>query len=154
MRPEDSGFFKFLDMIVPMRMTRVVLCICAGAAFSSLLSADDASVARGKYLVDEVSRCGMCHTPVDANGQPDATKYLKGGPLNIQAVKAAGGWHATAPDLTSTSRLWQRWGDAGFVKFLETAAGPTGGKADAPMPAYKLSHEDSQAIVDYLHSLK
>jgi mono/diheme cytochrome c family protein len=141
-------------MITRMSMRRAVLCICAGAVYVSLLSADDASIARGKYLVDEVARCGMCHTPADANGQPDATKYLKGGAFNLQPVQAVEGWHKTAPDLTSTSRMWQRWGDAGFAKFLETAAGPTGGKADAPMPAYKLSHEDAQAIVDYLHSLK
>jgi len=138
----------------PMNTKRAVLSILAAAAFASLLSADDASIARGKYLVDEVSRCGFCHTPAAADGQPDAAKYLKGGVINLQPIQAAGGWHKTAPDLTSTSRLWQRYGDAGVVKFLETAAWPTGGKADAPMPAYKLSHDDSQAIVDYLYSLK
>jgi len=37
---------------------------------------------------------------------------------------------------------------------LETAAGPTGNHAGSPMPAYKLPHEDAQAIADYLKSLK
>ena len=122
--------------------------------FVPLLSADDASIARGKYLVDQVAKCGMCHTPTDETGKADTSRYLKGGALNLQAIQAVEKWHKTAPDITSTSRLWQRWGDAGFVKFLETAAGPTGHPADPPMPAYKLSHEDAQAITDYLKSLK
>lgn len=137
-----------------MPISKIVLAICASAVLPALLGADDASVARGKYLVDDVARCGMCHTLADASGQPDATKYLKGGPLSMQPLQTVERWHKTAPDITSTSRLWQRWGDAGFVKFLETAAGPTGNKADPPMPPYKLSHEDAQAIVDYLKSLK
>lgn len=33
---------------------------------------------RGKYLVDAVLNCGQCHTPSDANGVPDSTKYLAG----------------------------------------------------------------------------
>jgi len=138
-----------------MSTKRVIFSVLAGAAFASLLSADDASISRGKYLVDEVSRCGFCHTPAAADGQPDAAKYLKGGVVNLQPIQAgASAWHKTAPDITSTSRLWQRYGDAGVVKFLETGAWPNGGKADPPMPAYKLSHDDAQAVVDYLHSLK
>ncbi len=132
-----------------MAVTAFMSVIC-----TTLLSADDASVAKGKYLVDEVAKCGMCHTPNDDSGKPDASKYLKGGTMNIQPVKAVDKWHQTAPDITSTSRLWQRWNDAGFVKFLETAAGPTGNHADPPMPAYKFAHDDAQAIADYLKSLK
>ena len=137
-----------------MSISRGVLALFAAAAFVPLLTADDASVARGKYLVDEVARCGMCHTPLTEAGQPDASKYLKGGNLNLAPIQPVERWHKTAPDITSTSRLWQRWGDAGLVKFFETATGPTGNKADLPMPAYKLSHEDAQAIVDYLKSVK
>src|SRR4051794_22746522 len=37
-----------------------------------------ASVARGQYLVDHLLVCGECHTPVDASGKPDKTKYLAG----------------------------------------------------------------------------
>lgn len=41
-------------------------------------SVNTAAVARGKYLVDHLLVCGECHTPVDANGKPDKTKYLAG----------------------------------------------------------------------------
>jgi mono/diheme cytochrome c family protein len=137
-----------------MWISKIGTALSVAAIFVSVVKADDASVVRGKYLVDEVAKCGMCHTPADETGKPDASRYLKGGALNFQPMQAVEKWHKTAPDITSTSRLWQRWGDAGFVKFLETAAGPTGHPADPPMPAYKMSHEDAQAIADYLKSLK
>ena len=64
------------------------------------------------------------------------------------------GWHKTAPDITSASRLFERWGDEGLTKFFETGLGPRGNKADPPMPTYKLTHDDAVAIVQYLKSLK
>ena len=141
-------------MIGRMWISKFSVGFAAAAVSLLVLRADDTSVARGKYLVDEVSKCGMCHTPMDETGKPDTSRYLKGGALSFQPLQAAEKWHKTAPDITSTSRLWQRWGDAGFVKFLETSTGPTGHPADPPMPAYKMSHEDAQAIADFLKSLK
>ena len=42
------------------------------------ITATTGTVVRGKYLVDHVLACGVCHTPNDANGHPDLTKYLAG----------------------------------------------------------------------------
>jgi mono/diheme cytochrome c family protein len=36
------------------------------------------TVARGEYLVDHVLMCGVCHTPSDAQGNPDMSLYLAG----------------------------------------------------------------------------
>jgi mono/diheme cytochrome c family protein len=36
------------------------------------------TVDRGKYLVDHVLLCGVCHTPSLQNGDPDPMKYLAG----------------------------------------------------------------------------
>jgi hypothetical protein len=79
---------------------------------------------------------------------------LKGTTLDFQPIAEIKGWHKTTPDITSTSRLWDRWKEEGFVKFLETGANPRGNAADPPMPAYKLAPADAQAVVDYLKSLK
>jgi mono/diheme cytochrome c family protein len=117
-------------------------------------SAQSDKIARGKYLVEEVARCQECHTPKNAEGQFDQTKWLKGSTLNIQAIAEVKGWHKASPDITSTSRLFQRWGDAGLVKFLSTGLNPNGGPAGAPMPTYKMTQADAEAIVEYLKSLK
>jgi len=137
-----------------MRYTGLVLTAAVlTLAAAGRLSAQDANLQRGKYLVEEVARCQDCHTPKTESGEPDKSKWLKGGKLIVAPLTPIPRWHATAPDLTSTSALWQRWGDEGLTKFLETASNPRGGKADVPMPAYTLKHEDAVAIVTYLKSL-
>jgi mono/diheme cytochrome c family protein len=115
--------------------------------------APDAKMQRGKYLVEEVARCQECHTPKVEGGAFDKTKWLKGAKLEVAPIGTIAGWHATSPDLTSTSALWTRWGQDGVTKFLETAKNPRGGKADPPMPAYMMSHDDADAIATYLKSL-
>jgi mono/diheme cytochrome c family protein len=41
-------------------------------------TATTGTVERGKYLVDHVLVCGVCHTPNGSDGKPDPTKYLAG----------------------------------------------------------------------------
>jgi mono/diheme cytochrome c family protein len=123
------------------------------ACLGGVVTAQDAKVQRGKYLVEEVARCQECHTPrTDANDF-DRAKWLKGATLVAVPSTPIQGWHQKSPDITSTSALWQRWGDEGFAKFLETARNPRGGAAGAPMPAYTMSHDDAEAIAAYLKSL-
>ncbi|MCC6345431.1 MAG: c-type cytochrome [Bryobacterales bacterium] len=117
-----------------------------------LLAADQA--AYGKYLVEEVSKCQDCHTPRLENGQLDKDKWLKGAVLDFQPIHPVPGWHKTSPDITSSGRLFERWGAAGLKKFLTTGLNPRGHAADPPMPAYKLKPADAEAIVEYLKSLK
>jgi mono/diheme cytochrome c family protein len=139
-----------------MGMRTITLAALVGAgvlAAAGLASAQNANVERGKYVVEQVARCQECHTP-KTDGAFDTTKWLKGGMLEIAPKGQIQGWHAAAPNITSTSALWQRWGDDGMVKFLETATNPRGGKAGPPMPAYNLSHDDAVAVVAYLKSLK
>jgi len=110
---------------------------------------------RGKYLVEEVARCQECHTPKLPDGQFNREKWLKGATLNVQPIDAVKGWHKTSPDLTASGRLWQgRWGQAALVKLLSTGLGPGGNPADPPMPTYKMTQDDAEAVVEYLKSLK
>ncbi|MEO7142388.1 MAG: hypothetical protein ABI165_02685, partial [Bryobacteraceae bacterium] len=85
--------------------------------------------------------------------KPDTAHTLKGAVLGIQPIKEIPGWHKTSPDLTSGSRLWTRWHDAGMLKFLTTGLNPGGHAADPPMPMYKMRQADAEAIIAYLKSL-
>jgi mono/diheme cytochrome c family protein len=109
---------------------------------------------RGKYLVEEIAKCADCHTPATETGEPDRARWLKGAVLPFAPIEAVKNWHKTAPDITSASRLFQKWGEPGMVKFLTTGRGPSGNAADAPMPGYRLKQDDAEAIVAYLKSLK
>lgn len=110
----------------------------------------------GEYLVDEVAKCGDCHTPRKATGDLDQEKRLKGAPLNLnvppncETMKRA----KVAPDLTSSGPLFSKWDEHGMVKYLETGLNPHGTRAHPPMPAYELRPHDAEAIVAYLRTLK
>ncbi len=119
----------------------------------AVTSAQQPDLQRGKYLVEQLVRCQDCHTPKLDNGELDTAKWLKGATLAIAPIGTIRDWHAQSPDLTSTSPLWQRWGEDGLVKFLETARNPRGNRAGPPMPGYTMSHQDAVAIVAYLKTL-
>jgi mono/diheme cytochrome c family protein len=100
--------------------------------------AADATLARGRYLVEEVARCQECHTPKLASGEFDNAQWLKGTTLAYAPSAPIAGWHQKSPDITSTSGLGKRWGGVeGFAKFLETAKTPTGGKAGRRCPGIR-----------------
>ena len=139
------------------RAIAIALTVAGVAAWTFTAAAQDAAretrVQRGKYLAEEVARCQECHTPWTETNDLDSTKWMKGATLVAAPSTPIPGWHQKSPDITSTSALWQRWGDDGVVKFLETAKNPRGGKAGPPMPPYTLSHDDAEAIAAYLKSL-
>lgn len=123
-------------------------------ALAPLVHAQDAKVARGKYLVENVAICGDCHTPMLPTGQPDQSRSLKGAALTFQSIQPIPKWNAAAPDITPQGRLWMRWGESGLLKFLQTALDPRGHPADPPMPAYKFSAQDAEAVIAYLKTLR
>ncbi|HTM50062.1 MAG TPA: cytochrome c [Bryobacteraceae bacterium] len=116
--------------------------------------AQPAKVARGKYLVEEVGRCQECHTPRSPDGVFDKEKWMKGSVLLFQPIEPIKGWHKTAPDITRAGRLWQKWGEPALIRFLVTGLSPGGKPPGAPMPVYKVSQDDAEAIVEYLKTLQ
>ena len=139
---------RFLNTILALSLA-VAICLPAFAADSK-----QAMIDRGKYLVEEVAKCQMCHTPRLESGELDTTKWLKGAVLDFQPMKEVKGWHKTSPDLTPGSRLWSRWGEATILKYLMTGLAQNGKPADPPMPAYKMGQSDAEAVVEFLKSLK
>jgi mono/diheme cytochrome c family protein len=104
---------------------------------------------RGKYLVQEVARCGECHTPRDAQGEVDRSRWLQGAPMWFQPVHSTQNWAYMAPPLAGLGGL----SEADVTRILETGLDPGGKPVRPPMHIYHLSHEDAAAIVAYLKSL-
>jgi mono/diheme cytochrome c family protein len=140
-----------------MRRKYFLIWTAVALAAGSCLGADqpDAKVERGRYVAEEIAKCQDCHTQrmMDSNDLIKS-QWLKGAPLSFTPVVAPPNWRPKAPDITSTSPLWQRWGEEGMVKFFETGRNPRGNHADPPMPVYTLSHDDAVAVTAYLKSLK
>ena len=129
----------------------LLLAACLLPAFA----ADPKLIERGRYLVEDVGMCADCHTPKTDKGELDRSKWMKGAVLDFMPIGTPPpGWHKTSPDLTSTSRLWAKWGELSMLKYLSTGLSPKGTPAGPPMPMYKFNKPDAEAILEYLKSLK
>jgi mono/diheme cytochrome c family protein len=106
-------------------------------------------VKRGKYLVEEVAKCTECHTPRDAQGQLDRSRWLQGAAIWITPVHPNSSWAENAPALAG----FPSFSAADAVNILEKGVGPRGEAIRPPMHIYHLSHEDALAIVAYLRSV-
>ena len=106
-------------------------------------------VARGQYLVNNIGMCSECHTPRDANGTIDNSRYLQGAPIWIMPVHTMTNWAMRAPALAGL----EGFTDVQAEAVLERGIGPNGIEIQPPMHIYHMNHADAQAIVAYLRSL-
>ncbi len=107
-------------------------------------------IAHGKYLVEEVAKCGDCHTPRTETGQLDQAHWLQGAMLDFQPTAPVPGWVSRSPNIAGLPG----WKDADAIKFFETGLTRSGKPANPPMPDFHLKHEDAVDVVMYLKSLK
>ena len=61
----------------------ILLGVAASALQSLPAKADDAEIARGKYLVT-ISGCNDCHTPGYFFGKPDMARFLGGSDVGFE----------------------------------------------------------------------
>jgi mono/diheme cytochrome c family protein len=121
--------------------------LCAGRLAAQ--KAPDATIQRGKYLVENVAMCADCHTPRDVHGQFDRSQWLQGNVLDYKPDHPMP-FAAVAPPIAGLPGFT----DEKAVKFLETGVDVTGKPAMWPMPQFRLNHDDAVAVVAYLRSLK
>ncbi len=114
---------------------------------------DQGKVERGKQLTEQVAKCQDCHTRRTATGELDRSAWLRG--VEADPVKApAGKLPVRIPDITAEGTLWVLWGEKGMLEFLERGTSLSGAKPSVHMPSYKRRHDDAEAIVTYLKSLR
>jgi mono/diheme cytochrome c family protein len=113
------------------------------------ISEDDATLLRGRYLVEALGHCGECHTPRDFTGGLRQDQWLAGAPNpegdgtipNITPHEEGLGW--TAEEIADTLKT-------GFTPDFDTLGGRMASVQD------NLSHlpiEDLQAIGAYLKAV-
>jgi mono/diheme cytochrome c family protein len=106
-------------------------------------------IARGKYIVEGVAGCGYCHTPRDENGNPDRSKWLAGAPVFYQPARGVPGWPNTAPRLAGLPP----GSDDEMITLLTTSVSRSGKPLRSPMPRFRMTRADAEAVVAYLRSL-
>src|SRR5436853_1657836 len=102
-------------------------------------------LARGKYLVEDVAVCSQCHTPRDTQGRLDRSKWLEGGSLWLKPAQPTENWPLQAPRIAGTSPGT----DAEMTMLLTTGIWTDGKQLRSPMPQFRMSVEDAQAVVAY-----
>jgi mono/diheme cytochrome c family protein len=139
------------------KVRKILLPAIASLAVGSLViggaRAQDALVARGKYLVT-LGGCTDCHTPGHLLGKPDMTHFLGGSDVGF-AIPRLGvfvGRNLT-PDQETGLGSWTR---EQIVNALTTGVRPDGRVLAPVMPyaAYaQMTRADALAIAAYLQSL-
>jgi len=120
------------------------------AAETNQPTAAGAQLERGRYLVERVGMCAECHSPRDDRGEYDRAHWLEGELISFKPDHPMP-FAAIAPPIAGLPGYAT---DAAAVKFLETGTNAAGKQAMAPMPQFRLNHEDALAVVAYLRSLK
>ena len=112
-------------------------------------ASDKSEIERGRYLVEEVTKCVQCHTPRGANGDLKRDAWLQGAPIWIMPVKPIRNWADQAPALAGFPSFTEEQGE----RVLEKGIGPQGEALRPPMHIYHMKHEDAKTIIAYLKSL-
>jgi mono/diheme cytochrome c family protein len=106
-------------------------------------------VARGEYLVHYVAMCVQCHTPRTAGGELDTSRLLEGAPVPLASPYPNRPWALVAPSLAGLAP----WSEEQIVTLLTTGARPDGQVPRPPMPPFRMSRQDAEAVVAYLKSV-
>ena len=126
----------------------------AAAALAVLpVRADDAQIARGKYLVI-VAGCSDCHTPGALLGAPDMKRYLGGSDVGfaIPGLGVSVGENLTPDKETGLGD----WTSEQVIAAIRTGKTPEGRDLSPVMPFAAFSHladADAEAIAAFLKSL-
>ncbi len=125
----------------------VVLVSTATILFAA---APGGQVVRGAYLVNQVAMCVQCHTPRDANGDLERTRLLQGAPIPVQSPFPNKKWAFRAPAIAGLPG----WSDEDAISLLTTGQRLNGYMPNPPMPPFRMSRQDAEAVVAYLRSLR
>ena len=137
-------------------MRRTALALFVGVTLALPASAElpetapAGQVARGEYLARQVAMCVQCHSPHDRAGELIESQVFTGQAMPFTSPWPSGPkWAARAPALV---RL-PGWSVENFTNLLMTGRRPNGHRPDSPMPQFRMSRQDAEAIAAYLKSL-
>ena len=115
--------------------------------------ADDAQIARGKYLVT-IAGCSDCHTPGGLLGSPDMKRYLGGSDVGF-SIPGQGVF--VGNNLTPDAETGLgKWTADQIVTAIRAGKRPDGSELSGVMPYASFAHltdDDANAIAAFLKSL-
>jgi len=139
-----------------------VACVVLGVAiFTTSLRAQESKLApaphsssvlvdHGRYIVEGVALCGQCHSPIDVDGHRDRLRWLMGGQVALEStLSQPTAWAIVAPRLAGSPAGT----DEEFITLLTTGVSRRGHPLRQPMPQFRMTRADAEAVLAYLKSL-
>ena len=108
-----------------------------------------ATIEHGSYLVQHVAMCIQCHTPRDSDGNLIPSLLLHGEAIPVRSPFPHVEWGVRAPHIAGLPGYTVEQG----VRLLTEGITASGGKPKPPMPPFRMTREDAEAVVAYLKSL-
>lgn len=131
-------------------VTGAVLCLVSMLAGQQKShAAAGAKVARGKYLVESIGACSDCHTPRNEKGEFVKEQWLQGTALDFKPTVPMPVWADKSANIAGLPG----WEKDAAIKFFMTGIALNGLPPRPPMPQYRYTQQDAEAIVAYLQSL-
>lgn len=112
-------------------------------------AADQSSIDRGKYIVEDVAMCSRCHTP-RKNGVEERDNFLMGAPIQPDPTYPSWDYALRAPRIAGTPPET----DSQFITMVTTGIARTGKPPLAPMPTFHMTRKDAESVLAYLKSLR
>lgn len=104
---------------------------------------------QGRYIVHHVAKCIECHSPRNSRGEIDQSRLLQGAPIPVESPFRSQ-WAFQAPAIAGLPG----WNSDEVVHILATGKRFSGHQPRSPMPQYRLSEADAEAVAAYLESLR
>lgn len=108
-----------------------------------------ALIERGSYLVHSVAMCVQCHSPRTPDGKLIDGRQLHGEVMPIVSPFQNTRWASRAPHIAGLPGYSKEQG----VRLLTEGIAANGGTPQGPMPPFRMSKDDAEAVVAYLKSL-
>jgi mono/diheme cytochrome c family protein len=108
-----------------------------------------AMIEHGSYLVQHVAMCVQCHTPRDSDGNLIPSLLLHGEAMPIRSPFPYVEWAVRAPHIAGLPGYSVAQG----VRLLTEGITASGVRPKPPMPPFRMTREDAEAVVAYLKSL-
>jgi hypothetical protein len=109
----------------------------------------DEQLEQGEYLTHHVAMCIVCHSPKNEEGQVIELRKFEGAPIPIKQPYGGRAWAFQAPRIAGLPG----YRDEDIIHLLTTGRDSDGRAPRPPMPSYRLTRKDAEAVVAYLKSL-
>jgi mono/diheme cytochrome c family protein len=126
-----------------------VVVLLGASPHATTTTETDAQRERGRYLTHDVAMCVQCHTPRNENGVLIEEQLFQGARVPVAQPPWTTDWAAEAPALAGLPGREEEF----LISVLTTGHRPTGRVPQPPMPPFRMSHEDAEAVAAYLRSL-